>query len=479
VPARLALGYLAVCSGCGAGVVEFASSDSSPPSDSPPDSGTDAGSDAGQGVENVDAAPDPDRDSGPPTGDSGVAPDSGSDVDANPDPCPISDADGDGHDATTCAGDDCDDADADVHPGAPDGEGVGDWIVESVQEGWDPPWPERNPIAADADGLLHVAYVHAGAALHATNPAGVWIAEEVDRASGGPDLAVGPDGTAHLAYELDGELRWATNAGGSWESLVIAADGTGPAIALDPDSRAHLAWYDDVVGDVRHASELDGWTVEIVDAAVRGDIGTVLDLQAGPDSLHLAYSDFPSGEVRYARREAGEWTVETVAEGAQPSLALQDGATALAFCSRSDDDRTWEVRVASLDGGWDTRTADDVPWCAGPALAASGGGFHAAFLADERMIVATDASGEWAPVAGPAAQSTQPGIAIAPGLGGDAVHLTYSNWDFRDLDYVHILQHASRNLSDGIDTNCDGVDGIDADGDGRASVATGGDDEDD
>jgi hypothetical protein len=41
-----------------------------------------------------------------------------------------------------------------------------------------------------------------------------------------------------------------------------------------------------------------------------------------------------------------------------------------------------------------------------------------------------------------------------------------------------VTQIGNRSQPDGIDQNCDGVDGIDADGDGIASFATGGADED-
>src|SRR5262245_46683199 len=49
------------------------------------------------------------------------------------DPCAFADADGDGHAAIECGGDDCEDGDATIHPGAPDN--TGQWTLSTVDAG--------------------------------------------------------------------------------------------------------------------------------------------------------------------------------------------------------------------------------------------------------------------------------------------------------------------------------------------------------
>lgn len=80
-------------------------------SDPGADPGIDAGPDAG-----VDAGADPGTDAG---ADAGV--DAGEDAGSDPGPCAVPDQDDDGFDSQACGGDDCDDSDVNVHPGAAEG----------------------------------------------------------------------------------------------------------------------------------------------------------------------------------------------------------------------------------------------------------------------------------------------------------------------------------------------------------------------
>lgn len=66
-------------------------------------------------------------------------------------PCPEPDRDGDGHDDVACGGDDCDDDDGAVHPGAQDAAG---WTRRTVAAGehFDP------SIAFDAANVAWLAF---------------------------------------------------------------------------------------------------------------------------------------------------------------------------------------------------------------------------------------------------------------------------------------------------------------------------------
>ena len=61
--------------------------------------------------------------------DSDADADADGDADGDADPCANPDRDGDLHPALVCGGDDCNDLDATVHPGAPDG---GSWSSDTV-----------------------------------------------------------------------------------------------------------------------------------------------------------------------------------------------------------------------------------------------------------------------------------------------------------------------------------------------------------
>ncbi len=114
--------------------------------------------------------------------DDGADGDSDTDSDTGPD-CDIEgDRDLDGHDSLACGGDDCDDGDPAILPGASDPNAV--WSIEVV----DP--IARSPGGADvavaADGTVHVVYADSseGVVFHADRAGAVWSVETVEEAMG-------------------------------------------------------------------------------------------------------------------------------------------------------------------------------------------------------------------------------------------------------------------------------------------------------
>ncbi|MBI2896067.1 MAG: hypothetical protein HYY06_21085 [Deltaproteobacteria bacterium] len=443
------------------------------------DAGSEAGIDAG-----ADAGSEPD-----------ASVDAGADADAGSE-CDI-DTDGDGHFSVECGGLDCDEGDSSVHPGAADNADRGTWLVETVDSGSST--GRYTSLAVDSAGAAHISYATgAGGLGHATNESGEWALRTVAKVGDYSSVAVGANGVVHFAYHqwlegageirhvtniwkgetvddvdgggqvsmaLDavggdvhiayyasvegaGDLRYATNRNGDWETRTVDdTEGAGgnPSLALDANGAVHIAYsryvcpeecYPDPA-ELRHATtNVDGeWVVELVDTfeAEARNMSSSLAIDQEDGSAHIAYYYY-TGErdLHYATNRSGEWVLETVAEednaGNYPSLAVDaDGAVHIGYY---DQGGGADLRyVTNRSGDWEHDTVD------------------------------TEGQAMW--------------MSLAVHRGD--VHLSY-----HDFSFPGYLRHAvSGPRVDGIDQNCDGMDGVDADGDGHASWMSGGDDCDD
>ncbi|MBI2897588.1 MAG: hypothetical protein HYY06_28780 [Deltaproteobacteria bacterium] len=216
------------------------------------------------------------------------------------------------------------------------------------------------------------------------------------------------------------------SSGGVWALETVddsgAVSNSATSLALDPDGAVHIAYCNE---DLRYATNGSGdWVLETADAL--GTTGRHASLAIDEDgAAHISYYGVTNEELRYATSASGAWAAETVADqwgsGAGTSLALDpDGA----------------IHIAHSNKLW----------------------------------YATNTNEVWTEVSVHGAYSSEVSLALD---AAGAAHITYrdSAWD---------LRYATRErLVDGIDQNCDGVDGVDDDGDGHASLTTGGDDCDD
>jgi hypothetical protein len=297
------------------------------------------------------------------------------------DPCIIGDADGDGHDARACGGDDCDDASAAIHPGAREHVELPGWAFSTPLAPPDAGWsPSLAPTAAGI-AILHAVAPDLGCdgSLHlALRQGGEWHDETVaDRvASGGYlGLAVGRDGVLHALYSNalgcatpsgtgeGGALVHAWSEGGGFSTEVVDQDpasavGWGLSTALDPAGRLTVAYGHAQDHELRIAAQRDGgWTIE----TVADDLGmgrTVVGL-AGCLVL-VAYSTL-DGDLELATRSDAGWTHETVATEVgtdpEPSIAIDGvGVPWVAYVRAA----TARIEVAvRLGGRWEIRRMED------------------------------------------------------------------------------------------------------------------------
>jgi len=134
--------------------------------------------------------------------------------------------------------------------------------------------------------------------------------------------------------------------------------GTGAtSLALDAQGNPRICQYN---GDLRYAAKNGGvWTVEVVDAP--GDVGDycslALDASGNP---RIAYRNNDTGDLKYARKNGGVWTIEFADTagftGGYASLALDaSGIPYIAYVDNPAEDLKFAYKPF---GGWIRETVD-------------------------------------------------------------------------------------------------------------------------
>lgn len=229
------------------------------------------------------------------------------------------------HDRSTspaCGGDDCDDDDETIHPGALDG-------------------------------------------AH-------WEEEEIPGQGTLLDLELGQDDEPRvLVATLDG-LSIGQRDGGAW-SLDAIGDGAsgGGSLALDSADGPHVAWGEGA-GDsrrVRYAERGEsGWVVETIETPnITSPAAIVLDAE---DQVHVLHAR--AQELLHSTRGPGGWTTERVTLGgnfAEADAAMgPDGALHVVFRETSPDVDP-RLRYAVLLGGtWEVEPIDGTWVSTGPRI---------------------------------------------------------------------------------------------------------------
>lgn len=458
-----------------------------------------------------------------------------------PDPCSSGsiDADRDGHAALPC-GDDCDDADAARHPGAPDALGDGE---DTDCDGVDGVDADRDGFQSaahggdDCDDLRATAHPGAndneGWSIESTGVSGHYASLAVDRAGCAYLATTGGNPCAHPdQYDCPPEagdvVYHATNLDGAWAQTVVwDGDRVLPTVAIGV-LRPGVAIISyptlrDFEGEVWLATcealdpscsrvPLPAWGV------VDGGTDIVVDAQGNPYVAHVS-------PMTIFARVNGAWSWQPVGSrgGHSPALAAgPDGPLVASWGGGLEDEPGTVVALVRIkDTSWTTDTEwseeivthpeqvnyQDVAVAVDPngevrilyandegvfVADKQGGSWSATQLGDYAWAVdiAADSKGHfhavWIHYFGPggfyySTDSSGEWVTQEVGEGGGNVSLAIDPFDTVHVAFVGTggVRYAIYQPVDGVDQSCDGVDGIDADRDGRASRATGGDDADD
>jgi flagellar hook capping protein FlgD len=148
-----------------------------------------------------------------------------------------------------------------------------------------------------------------------------------------------------------------------WWVRTVDATGTmkvglGTSLKLDAEGNPRVSYVD---GSLKYASKNGGvWTLETVDAT-GSDPSLALDAQGNPSISYYHFIDLTHGDLRYASKSGGVWTIETVDAtalnvGQSTSLALDDqGNPHISYYDQTNGD----LKYASRSGGvWTLETVD-------------------------------------------------------------------------------------------------------------------------
>ena len=216
------------------------------------------------------------------------------------------------------------------------------------------------------------------------NAAGTWSYDPVDpsvRVTGTPSLARVPDGIG-IAYceSVGGALKYAERTGpNAWIAEFVTSSGGGrasdPSLVADGAVRA-IGFHDASAGDLLLAQRLAGsqWAIATVDTA--GDVGGYASLLGGPShgGWGIAYYDFTNANLKYAQSATAGWSIEIV-DGASDRVghfcaAVSFGGSPFDLVGIAYYDQTHgDLKYAQKHGGAWTVTVQDTAGDVGSAVA--------------------------------------------------------------------------------------------------------------
>jgi hypothetical protein len=420
------------------------------------------------------------------------------------------DADGDKYASVESGGTDCNDSDKDIHPGVPDSvegakciEWLGQFKFTEIDDQGDTGYEVQ--IAMDYKGSAYIVYVDSSNHLirFATNRFGSFVKETLiteDLKYDGyfPDIVVDEQRNCHVIFSdyLGNALLYAEGGYQSWQFKQIEKIKQGEllynSIALDQNSMLHVSYigYDTKI--LKHAWLEPGtadWKIETVDSDVNYDNASIAVLNSNKPAV--AY--MKNMALHFAVQTNGKWEISVInplKNSAENPVLAADGSGTIYAAYHDKTNKVLKLAVKNSEYSWSSLMLDSTKYSGiHPSIAAGmNGSVHVTYY-----------------------YCGGPESVTSPCPAGDLQYAYYYNgaWNFMKLveqgnsgysssvaedndGRVNIAYHeqkewdlyfARRTCSKYDkpfkDENCDGIDGVDSDGDGYASVASGGDDCDD
>ncbi|GEM_PF-769676 len=304
-------------------------------------------------------------------------------------------------------------------------------------DGWDVGWVATageagryNSLELDAGGNPHISYSASGDLKYAIRSGESWSYETVDSAGevgGYNSLALDGSYNAHISYfdDTNDDLKYATNHLGAWTTEIVdPGGGVSTSIAVDGSGVPHISYFS-TSNELKYAVWAGGgagncfagsnWDCETL-CGVHGAYSSIaLDASANP---HIAFSS-QMEEFKYATRNGGSWTIETIDTtfAIEPlpftgSIALDSaGIPHVAYHDETLSELKYAVRVGSggncgTDDAWQCETILSGSRLGAPSLALDSSDYpHISYGDSGELKYAVGTSGE-TPTPTPTATST-------------------------------------------------------------------------
>ena len=199
-----------------------------------------------------------------------------------------------------------------------------------------------------------------------------WVIKAVDVEDGVGEwtsIALDSNDNPHVSYydSTNKDLKYANRTGGAWSTMAVdfaSAVGKWTSIALDSNDNPHISYYDFANQDLKYATwNATAWVTKTVDSLGEVGLYTSIALDSN-DNPHISYYDSTNQNLKYAEWNGGTWNIKTVDSagdvGMHTSIAIDSGDDPhISYRLNVHGDLTGDLRYAKRTAGsWSIEAVD-------------------------------------------------------------------------------------------------------------------------